>query len=68
MADRAAPRDVDTKSDPLCPVCVKAIGKKDRVSGHGENLMHEACDYVKERPKGVSLRQGWTSEKKLDDQ
>jgi len=29
----------------ICPVCVKPIGKNERVSGHGANLMHEACGW-----------------------
>ena len=58
MVDRAAPRQTDGDSDPICPVCVKRIGAKDRVSGHGENLMHEACDYVSERPSDISPRRG----------
>src|SRR5262245_56142124 len=48
MADRDQARDIKP-GDPVCPVCVKPIAKNDRVSGHGENLMHEACDYAARR-------------------
>jgi len=51
MVTRGYPNDADGKRDPICPVCMKPILKGDRVSGHGENLMHEACDYTRTRPR-----------------
>ena len=53
--NRAEPQDAGGggNDDPICPVCVKPIGQRDRVSGSGSDLIHEACDHarVHVRPK-----------------
>lgn len=40
----------------VCPVCVKPIGRNDRVSGHGANLMHETCDHANDRQSPTPSR------------
>jgi two-component system, cell cycle response regulator DivK len=34
------------RDSPLCPVCLREVGAKDRVSDHDE-LIHAACDYAR---------------------
>lgn len=43
------------KETVLCPVCLEPIEPNDRVSGSGDNLLHERCDYAT-RAKGPGLR------------
>ena len=63
MVTRAEPQDAGGGggNDPICPVCVKPIGKKDRVSGSGSDLIHEACDYARAhvRPKQPPSAKGF---------
>lgn len=49
MVQRAGPGDMSGKDNPICPVCLKEIKAKDRVSGRRDDVMHEACDHVRER-------------------
>jgi hypothetical protein len=46
MVERASPKDLDS-SDPICPVCLAPIKPKDKVHGLGDDLTHEACDYMR---------------------
>lgn len=43
---RKARRPAAGNETVLCPVCLKPIELNDRVSGLGDNLLHERCDYA----------------------
>lgn len=49
LVQRAGPGDASGKDDPICPICQEPIKPKERVSGFGDDLMHEACDHATRR-------------------